>query len=174
MPYITPATAAAENCVNRAKDAEALVAEGFIPDAKKKLDTAHNHYHRAKSLGCPADILAVAAAAGQKAAEVIAEAEKKAEAEREASRALAYKKARLSRAYELKGLFTREAAKYVAESLVAKGLATDIVSAVNTIIGLLPCSPLDARPDDIFEAWLILDPIPMHPLAAPLATSMAA
>lgn len=190
----TPATEAARLCILRAGHAEMLCLSD-IPEAKKTLEIARNHYRRAKTLGASPAVLDTAAAAGHKAAASIeaaegaarrreeAEAERtkaertkaeRAEAEREASHALMFKKARLSRAYELKGMFTNECAKYVAESLISKGLASDLVSAVQAIIALLPCDPYDSKPEHIFEAWLTLDPIPTHPLAAPLATPFAA
>lgn len=173
MPKRTPATEAALACATRAHDAELLAASASPDDsaslieAQKTLEVARNHYRRAKSLNCPADVLEVAANVGNRAASAIEAAENRAKAARESSRELSAKKARLSRAYELKGMFTREAARYVAESLVSKGLASDIVSAVQATIALLPCDPLDARPEHIFEAWLTLDPIPTHPFAAP-------
>lgn len=173
MPKRTPATEAALACATRAHDAE-LLANAAAPndsasiiEAQKTLEIARNHYRRAKSLNCPADVLEVAASVGHRAAAAITAAENRAEATRLTSRELADKKAIISRAYELKGMFTKECAKYVAESLVSRGLASDIVSAVKAVVALLPCDPLDAKPEHIFAAWLTLDPIPTHPFAAP-------
>lgn len=171
MKERTPATEAARLCVLRAGQAEMLVQsitnhnQAVILEAKTSLEIARNHWRKAKTLGCPADVLDAAAAAGHKAAAAIATAEQSMTDALEASRALALKKARYSRAYELKGMFVKECAKYVAESLVSKGLATDFISAVQATIKLLPCDPYLAKPEDIFEAWLILDPIPAHPFA---------
>lgn len=185
-----PATEAARLCILRAGHAEMLCLSN-IPEAKKTLEIARNHYRRAKTLGASAAVLDTAAAAGHKAAAAITAAEgaehrreeaesertkaERAEAEREASRAIMLKKARISRAYDLKGMNTRECARKVAEILNDRGLYADLPTAMTALAAEVrkTIHLADAAPEHVFEAWLVLDPIPTHPFAAPIAAPLA-
>lgn len=138
-----------------------------VEKAEEKLAAARNHYKTAKARGASADRLAQLAADGFavvdaiKAAQVrVAEGVAVRQAKAAAKAAEVLKKVRRARAMELKGLFTGEAARYVAHALAVRGLAVDAPAAMHMIAAetLKTVALLDTKPDHIFEAWMVLDP----------------
>lgn len=125
--------------------------------AEEKLAAARRFYGLAKARGASPEQLAPLAADG---ATVGASVKAAAELVRVSVAAVALKKLRQSRALGMKGMNTREAARHVAEALLARGMFTDLPSAM---VGLadevrkeidLP----NAAPEHVLSVWMRLDP----------------
>jgi hypothetical protein len=123
--------------------------------AQERLAIARRFWARAVEKAAPASEIALVVEAGL-AARAAIEAASKIVAEAKT------KKLRITRAYALKGMNTREAARKVAEILLAGGFFTDLPSAM---VGLAAEVQKEvpflgnASPDHVFNAWLRLDPI---------------
>jgi len=131
-----------------------------LAKVQEHLAAARRHYCTAKARGASADVLAQLAADG-----VVVAAEVKAAAERVAERAAvkaaeAVKKVRRARAMQLKGLYTGEAARFVAHAMAAKGLAVDAPAAMGMIAAETQkvVTLGNTSPDHILNAWMVLDP----------------
>lgn len=125
--------------------------------AEEKLAMARRFYALAKARGASPEQLAPLAADG---ATVGASVKAAAELVRVSVAAVALKKLRVARAMGMKGMNTREAARHVAEALLARGFFADLPSAM---VGLadevrkeinLP----NAAPEHILGVWMRLDP----------------
>jgi len=125
--------------------------------AEEKLAAARRFYAMAKARGASPEQLAPLAADG---ATVGASVKAAAELVRVSVAAVALKKLRSARALGMKGMNTREAARHVAEALLARGMFTDLPSAM---VGLADEVRKDidlpnAAPEHVLAVWMRLDP----------------
>lgn len=145
--------------------AQASLSAGEVTDrkhaplkrAEEKLAAARRFYALAKARGASPEQLAPLAADG---ATVGASVKAAAEVVRVSVAAVALKKLRIARAYELKGMFTREAARHVAEALLARGMFTDLPAAMLGLAAEVQkeVAIADAKPEHILAVWMRLDP----------------
>lgn len=142
--------------------AQALAAAQEVTDRKhaplkkanERLAIARRFWARAVEKAAPPAELALVVEAGL-AARTAIEASSKIVAEAKT------KKLRITRAYTLKGLYTPEAARKVAEVLHAQGMFSDLPSAMVGLAAEVQKEvPFlgDAAPEHILAAWMRFDP----------------
>jgi len=124
--------------------------------AEEKLAAARRFYGLAKRGASPEQLAPLAADGATVGASVKAAAE----LVRVSVAAVALKKLRVARAMGMKGMNTREAARHVAEALLARGMFTDLPSAM---VGLAAevSKEIDlpnAAPEHVLGVWMRLDP----------------
>jgi hypothetical protein len=125
--------------------------------AEEKLAAARRFYGLAKARGASPEQLAPLAADG---AVVGASVKAAAELVRVSVAEVAMKKLRSARALGMKGMNTREAARHVAEALLARGMFESLPSAM---VGLAAevSKEIDlpnAAPEHVLGVWMRLDP----------------
>lgn len=122
--------------------------------AQERLDIARRFWARAVEKAAPAAELALVVEAGLAARAAI-------EAASKIVAAAKTKKLRITRAYALKGMNTREAARYIAEVLHAQGMFADLPAAMVGLAAEVQKEvPFlgDAAPEHILAAWMRFDP----------------
>lgn len=125
--------------------------------AQEKLAASRRFYALAKARGASTEQLAVLAADG---ATVAASVEAAAALVKSSVAAVALKKLLISRAHTLKGCNTREAARKVAEALLARGFFADLPSAMTGLAAEVS-KDIDlpnAAPEHVLAVWMRLDP----------------
>lgn len=125
--------------------------------AEEKLASARRFYALAKARGASPEQLAPLAADG---ATVGASVKAAGELVRVSVAEVAMKKLRVSRAMGMKGMNTREAARHVAEALLARGMFTDLPAAMEGLAAEVR-KEIDlgnAAPEHILGVWMRLDP----------------